>query len=105
MSATGAALLANDPHLGISMPSVWYINGLHCAPVPAACPYDVTGVTFPGVPGRHPRSQRPDRVGATNTDPDVADLVIETPDPTDPGRYIGPMGSHGRSRRGPSGSR
>ena len=51
MSSTGGALLANDPHLGISMPSVWYINGLHCAPVGEACPYDVAGVTFPGVPG------------------------------------------------------
>ena len=35
MSSTGGALLANDPHLGISMPSVWFINGLHCAPVSA----------------------------------------------------------------------
>ena len=30
MSLTGGALLANDPHLGISMPSIWFINGLHC---------------------------------------------------------------------------
>ena len=26
----GGALLANDPHLGISMPSIWFMNGLHC---------------------------------------------------------------------------
>ena len=33
MSLTGGALLANDPHLGISMPSIWFINGLHCRTV------------------------------------------------------------------------
>jgi penicillin amidase len=92
MSATGGALLANDPHLGISMPSVWYINGLHCAPVGPACPYDVSGVTFPGVPGVILGHNARIAWGATNTDPDVQDLVIETPDPTDPGRYIGPDG-------------
>src|SRR5829696_3151671 len=38
-SLTGGALLANDPHLGISMPSIWFINGLHCQTVSEACPY------------------------------------------------------------------
>ena len=51
MSATGGALLANDPHLGVSMPSIWIINGLHCRVVSDACPYDVAGVSFPGAPG------------------------------------------------------
>ena len=50
LTTTGGALLANDPHLGISMPSIWYLNGLHCAPVTDACPYDVAGASFPGVP-------------------------------------------------------
>jgi penicillin G amidase len=93
MSTTGGALLANDPHLGISMPSVWYINGLHCAPVTAACPYDVTGVTFPGVPGVVLGHNARIAWGVTNVEPDVQDLVIETPDPGDPGRYIGPGGT------------
>ena len=63
LSTSGGALLANDPHLGISMPSVWYINGLHCREVSESCPYDVVGVSFPRRAGRRPRPQRPDRVG------------------------------------------
>jgi len=93
MSSTGGALLANDPHLGISMPSVWYINGLHCAPVGEACPYDVAGVTFPGVPGIVLGHNARIAWGATNVDPDVQDLVIETPDPSDPSQYMGPGGT------------
>lgn len=87
-SATGGALLANDPHLGFSMPSVWIMNGLRCRVVSDACPYDVTGVSFPGVPavvlGHN------DRIawGATNVGPDVQDLFRETVDPADPTRYL-----------------
>ena len=93
MSSSGGALLANDPHLGISMPSIWYINGLHCATVSEACPYDVVGVSFPGVPGVVLGHNARIAWGATNVDPDVQDLVIETPDPADPARYLGPDGT------------
>lgn len=92
-SVSGGALLANDPHLGISMPSIWFINGLHCTTVDAACPYDVAGVSFPGVPGIVLGHNARIAWGATNADPDVQDLVIKTPDPADPTRYIGPGGS------------
>ena len=84
MSSTGGALLANDPHLGISMPSIWFINGLHCATVDDACPFDVAGVSFPGVPGVVLGHNARIAWGATNADPDVQDLVIETVDPADP---------------------
>lgn len=93
LSATGHALLANDPHLGISMPSIWYINGLHCRTVDAACPWDVAGVSFPGVPGVVLGHNAHIAWGATNADPDVQDLVIETLDPNDPTRVIGPDGT------------
>ena len=87
-SATGNALLANDPHLGIAMPSIWFMNGLHCRNVGPACPFDVAGVSFPGVPavvlGRNARIAW----GATNANPDVQDLFIETVDPADPTRYL-----------------
>jgi penicillin amidase len=92
-SLSGGALLANDPHLGISMPSIWFINGLHCTTVSDACPYDVAGVSFPGVPGVVLGHNARIAWGATNADPDVQDLVVETPDPADPARYIGPDGS------------
>ena len=88
MSQTGGALLANDPHLGISMPSIWFINGLHCRTVSDACPYDVAGVSFPGVPGVVLGHNARIAWGATNIDPDVQDLVIEKVDPADPNAYI-----------------
>ncbi|HEY7524758.1 MAG TPA: penicillin acylase family protein [Candidatus Limnocylindrales bacterium] len=88
LSATGHALLANDPHLGIAMPSVWYMNGLHCRVVDAACPYDVAGVSFPSVPGVVLGHNARIAWGATNVDPDVQDLFLETPDPDHPTRYL-----------------
>jgi penicillin amidase len=87
-SATGGALLANDPHLGISMPSIWFLNGLHCRIVSAACPLDVAGVSFPGVPGVVLGHNARIAWGATNVDPDVQDLVIETIDPANPAAYL-----------------
>ncbi len=93
LSSTGGALLANDPHLGISMPSIWFVNGLHCATVGDACPYDVSGVSFPGVPGVVLGHNARIAWGATNADPDVQDLVIETVDPNDPAKYLGPDGT------------
>ncbi|HCU76907.1 MAG TPA: penicillin acylase family protein, partial [Microbacterium sp.] len=48
---TGMPLLANDPHLGASLPSVWYQAGLRCSVVSDTCPFDVSGFSFSGVPG------------------------------------------------------
>ncbi|MEA3375601.1 MAG: penicillin acylase family protein [Chloroflexota bacterium] len=48
---TGAPLLANDPHLGIQMPSIWYEIGLHREPLGPDCPYDVVGASFASAPG------------------------------------------------------
>ena len=50
-SSTGKPLLANDPHLGVGIPGIWYQTGLHCRNVSAACPFDVTGFSFAGLPG------------------------------------------------------
>lgn len=87
-SATGHALLANDPHLGISMPSVWIMDGLHCRTVSADCPYDVAGVSFPGVPAVILGHDARIAWGATNVGPDVQDLYVEKPDPADPSHYL-----------------
>ena len=92
-SKSGGALLANDPHLGFNMPSVWYVNGLHCRPVSDACPYDVTGVTFPGTPGVVAGHNARIAWGVTNVNPDVQDIVMEKVDPADPARYITSTGS------------
>ena len=88
LTTTGGALLANDPHLGISMPSIWYLNGLHCAPITDACAYDVAGASFPGVPAVVLGHNARIAWGATNAGPDVQDLFIEQADPADPTRYL-----------------
>jgi penicillin G amidase len=76
-SATGAALLANDPHLGPSQPSLWYQVGLRCAEVTEACPFHAVGYSFSGVPGIIIGHN--DRIawGFTNLGPDVTDLYVE----------------------------
>lgn len=76
-TATGKPLLANDPHLGASLPSVWYQVGLHCRVVDADCPFDVSGFGFSGFPGVVIGHN--DRIswGFTNLGPDVADLYVE----------------------------
>jgi len=47
LTASGMPILANDPHIGQNLPSVWYEVGLHCAD----CGYDAYGFIFPGAPG------------------------------------------------------
>ncbi|WP_134767055.1 penicillin acylase family protein [Nocardioides sp. 1609] len=74
---TGAPLLANDPHLGVSMPGVWMQVGLHCRSVGPACPYDVAGFSFSGVPGVIIGHNADIAWGFTNLGPDVTDLYVE----------------------------
>jgi penicillin amidase len=87
LTKTGMPLLANDPHLAIQMPSIWYQIGLHCQPKNKDCPYDVTGFSMAGVPaviiGHN------DRIawGFTNLGPDVMDLYIEKINPENPNQY------------------
>ncbi|MFI5061176.1 MAG: penicillin acylase family protein, partial [Actinomycetales bacterium] len=77
LTASGKPLLANDPHLGAAMPSVWYQIGLHCKTVNPECPFDVAGYSFSGLPGVVIGHN--DRIawGFTNLGPDVADLYEE----------------------------
>lgn len=79
-TASGEPLLANDPHLGPAMPSVWHQMRLRCEPVGPDCPYNVGGFTFSGVPGVVIGHN--DRVawGFTNLGADVTDLFVERVD-------------------------
>ncbi len=74
---SGAPLLANDPHLEASMPSVWYQMGLHCNEVSRDCPFDVSGFTFAGFPGVVIGHNARIAWGFTNLYPDVQDLYLE----------------------------
>jgi penicillin amidase len=84
-SATGGALLANDPHLAPSLPGIWYQMNLQCRTVDAACPYTVGGFTFSGMPGVIIGHN--DRIawGFTNNGSDVTDLAYEA---VNDGRYV-----------------
>ncbi|MFC6236710.1 penicillin acylase family protein [Longivirga aurantiaca] len=74
---TGLPLLANDPHLGPMMPSIWYQIGLHCTTVSAECPYDMAGYSFSGLPGIVIGHNQTVGWGFTNLGPDVTDLYLE----------------------------
>ncbi|MDN3023196.1 penicillin acylase family protein [Streptomyces sp. S.PB5] len=74
---TGKPLLANDPHLSASLPSVWYQMGLHCRTVSSKCQYDVTGYTFAGMPGVVIGHNQDIAWGMTNSGVDVTDLYLE----------------------------
>ncbi|HEY9523551.1 MAG TPA: penicillin acylase family protein [Thermopolyspora sp.] len=77
LTDTGKPLLANDPHLGPRIPSIWYQAGLHCRTPDVACPYDVVGFTFSGVPGVVIGHNARIAWGFTNLGPDVTDLYLE----------------------------
>lgn len=85
-TATGKPLLANDPHLRPSAPSIWHLVHLSAPGV------RVAGVTAPGAPGVIVGHN--DRIawGMTNVGPDVQDLYEEKFDPENPKRYLTPVG-------------
>ncbi|WP_369189669.1 penicillin acylase family protein [Streptomyces sp. R08] len=74
---TGKPLLANDPHLEASLPSVWYQMGLHCRAVSSKCQYDVSGYTFAGMPGVVIGHNQNIAWGMTNSGVDTTDLYLE----------------------------
>lgn len=74
---TGLPLLANDPHLGASLPSVWTQMQLRCAEVTDECPFDVGGYSFSGLPGIVIGHNQRVAWGFTNLTTDVADLYLE----------------------------
>ena len=76
-TSTGKPLLANDPHLGVSIPGIWYQVGLHCRSVSKDCPFDVAGYSFSGLPGVVIGHNDKVAWGFTNLGPDVTDLFLE----------------------------
>ncbi len=80
-TATGKPLLANDTHLDLSVPPIWYQMHLTCPG------WNVKGFTLPGAPlvviGHN------DRIawGFTNNGADVQDLYMETFNPAQPDEY------------------
>lgn len=96
-TVSGKPLLANDPHLALGAPAIWYYMHLTSAAGQARdgsplAAIDVVGATLPGLPFVVLGRTREVAWGFTNTNPDVQDLYLEQIDPGDAGRYRTPDG-------------
>ena len=78
-SMSGHALLANDPHLQLSGPAIWWGSQLTVTRGPDAV--DVTGTTFPGIPGVIIGFTPRVAWGVTTAGYDVTDVYVETVTP------------------------
>lgn len=83
---SGKPLLANDPHLKLSAPALWYFARLE------APGFKVAGATMPGLPVVVLGQNEHVAWGFTNTGPDVQDLYLERINPGDPDEYQTPEG-------------
>jgi penicillin G amidase len=85
-SAAGGSLLANDPHLGLTAPSIWYLARLE---LPTG---GIIGATIPGMPlmlvGRSDQLAW----GLTSAYLDDQDVIIERVNPENTGQYLTPDG-------------
>jgi penicillin amidase len=86
-TASGMPILANDPHLGVQMPSIWYEVGLHCRERTPDCRLNIVGFSFAGAPGVIIGHNERIAWGFTNVEPDVQDLYIEKINPQNPNQY------------------
>ncbi|MCZ2260384.1 penicillin acylase family protein [Sporosarcina sp. G11-34] len=78
---SGQPILADDPHLGLDTPSIWYQMHLQSPE------QNVSGVIFAGVPGIILGHNENIAWGVTNVGPDVQDLYIEISNPDDPTQF------------------
>lgn len=86
-TTSGKPLLANDPHLKLSAPALWYFARLEAPGL------KVAGATMPALPIVVLGQNEHIAWGFTNTGPDVQDLYLERIDAADAGRYQTPDGS------------
>ena len=92
-TTSGKPLLANDPHLGLGAPAIWYFARIQVKGQGAAAPEsDVIGATLPGMPSVILGRTAKLAWGFTNTAPDVQDLYIEQINPANPEQYKTPTG-------------
>ncbi len=85
-SASGGTLLANDPHLGLSAPAIWYLARLELSTG------GVIGATIPGIPAVLAGRSNDLGWGVTAAYIDDQDVMIEELDATDPELYRTPDG-------------
>ena len=87
LTDTGLPLLANDPHLSVQLPAIWYENGLHCFPKNRDCQLDTVGFSFAGSPYVIIGYNSDIAWGLTNMGPDVQDLFVEKINPGNENQY------------------
>ena len=84
---SGKPILANDMHLMLRQPGVWFLMALHSPN------HDVVGMTLPGAPHVIAGHSKAVAWGFTNVMMDDVDLFTERVDPADSSRYLTPTGS------------
>lgn len=92
-TTTGSALVANDMHLAIGVPILWY-RAEYVFPDPnqPGSSLHASGITLPGLPSLVVGSNGHVAWGFTNTGGDWSDLVRIEPDAHDAGKYLTPEG-------------
>jgi penicillin amidase len=85
-TTSGKPLLANDPHLGLGTPAIWFYAHL------SSPGHNVIGATLPGMPLVVLGHNSHVAWGFTNTGPDVQDLYLEKINPDNPKQYQTPQG-------------
>ncbi len=86
LTQSGKPLLANDPHLAVRTPSIWYEQHLMVKDGPEQV--NAYGVIFPGAPGIVIGQNDKIAWGVTNTAPDVQDLFVEKRNPENPYQFL-----------------
>ncbi|TYS69462.1 penicillin acylase family protein [Sutcliffiella horikoshii] len=81
-SESGFPLLADDPHLGLATPAIWYETHLQSPEI------NVSGVIFAGIPGIILGRNETISWGVTNVGPDVQDLYIEKRNPDNKHEFL-----------------
>ena len=97
LTSHGGALVANDMHLNIDVPAIWYRASLSWRDGETA--HRVTGATLPGVPNLIVGSNGHVAWGFTNSQGDWLDLVELEDDPDDPDAYLTPDGPQRPQKR------
>lgn len=82
---SGFPHLANDPHLGIQMPSIWYKVSLH---VTGSDGWKCHGYSFAGLPGIIIGHNDHIIWGMATAEPDVQDLYVEQINPRNRDEYL-----------------
>lgn len=86
----GGAILANDMHLALALPNIWYRVQMEWSETgreEERREMILAGVSLPGVPGIVVGTNGHLAWGFTNTEADLVDLVRVEVDPEDSGRY------------------